>query len=129
MGDGVLLTPNEMRLLKKICESMDFRSIDGSSNISDWYMIKEDAVIDIIEKRKDRLPWGNYPNQKYICLIFWKDEQIYMTVDTFYKDDDNCYLCCKYYTSVIAKSMDDYNSMPEEKFVLKAYNTWMTGAR
>ena len=58
MGDGVLLTPNEMRLLKKICESMDFRSIDGSSNISDWrtvmsdwYMIKEDAVIDIIEKR------------------------------------------------------------------------------
>ena len=78
MGDGVLLTPNEMRLLKKICESMDFRSIDGSSNISDWYMIKEDAVIDIIEKRKDRLPWGNYPNQKYICLIFWKDEQIYI---------------------------------------------------
>lgn len=78
MGDGVLLTPNEMRLLKKICESMDFRSIDGSSNISDWYMIKEDAVIDIIEKRKDRLPWGNYPNQKYRCLIFWKDEQIYI---------------------------------------------------
>ena len=61
--------------------------------------------------------------------FFWKDEQIYMTVDTFYKDDDNCYLCCKYYTSVIAKSMDDYNSIPEEKFVLKAYNTWMTGAR
>lgn len=30
VGDGVLLTPNKMRLLKKICESMDFRSIDGS---------------------------------------------------------------------------------------------------
>ena len=30
MGDGVTLTPNEMRLLKKICETMDFRSIDGS---------------------------------------------------------------------------------------------------
>lgn len=30
MGDGVTLTPNEMCLLKKICESMDFRGIDGS---------------------------------------------------------------------------------------------------
>ena len=30
MGEGVTLTPNEMRLLKKICESMDFRIIDGS---------------------------------------------------------------------------------------------------
>lgn len=30
MGDGVTLTPNEMRLLKEICESMDFRGIDGS---------------------------------------------------------------------------------------------------
>lgn len=30
MGDGVTLTPNEMRLLKNICENMDFRCIDGS---------------------------------------------------------------------------------------------------
>ena len=27
MGEGVTLTPNEMRLLKKICVSMDFRII------------------------------------------------------------------------------------------------------
>lgn len=30
MGDGLTLTPNEIRLLKKICETMDFRTIDGS---------------------------------------------------------------------------------------------------
>lgn len=30
MGDGVTLTPNEMRLLKSICETMDFRCMDGS---------------------------------------------------------------------------------------------------
>ena len=31
MGDGITLTLNEMRLLKKICETMDFRSIDGNA--------------------------------------------------------------------------------------------------
>ena len=30
MGDGITLTPNEIRRLKKICESMDFRTIDGT---------------------------------------------------------------------------------------------------
>lgn len=95
----------------------------------DWYKIKEDNVIDIIEKRKDSLPWGNYPDKKCRCLIFWKDAKIFMTVDEFYKKEDNCYLCCKYYTSVIADSLDDYNTMPEEKFISKAYNTWMSGAR
>lgn len=32
MGDGVTLTPNEIRKLKQICERMDFRSINGASN-------------------------------------------------------------------------------------------------
>ena len=36
MGEGVTLTPNEMRLLKKICVSMYFRIIDGSK-----YEVKE----------------------------------------------------------------------------------------
>lgn len=31
MGDGITLTPNEMRLLKTICKTMDFRCIDGST--------------------------------------------------------------------------------------------------
>ena len=31
MGDGVTLTPNEIRKLKQICEKMDFLSIDGTS--------------------------------------------------------------------------------------------------
>lgn len=31
MGEGITLTPNEMRKLKRICESMDFQSIDGST--------------------------------------------------------------------------------------------------
>lgn len=30
MGDGVTLTPNEMRLLKQICQTMDFERIDGA---------------------------------------------------------------------------------------------------
>ena len=31
MGDGVTLTPNEMRLFKKICKAMDYRSADGNT--------------------------------------------------------------------------------------------------
>ncbi|MDO5156142.1 MAG: PC4/YdbC family ssDNA-binding protein [Eubacteriales bacterium] len=33
MGDGVTLTPKEMRLLKRICESMEFDRIDGNMEI------------------------------------------------------------------------------------------------
>ncbi len=30
MGDGITLTPNEMQRLKKICESMSFRTIEST---------------------------------------------------------------------------------------------------
>ena len=30
MGDGITLTPNEMQRLKKICESMSFRTINNT---------------------------------------------------------------------------------------------------
>lgn len=94
-----------------------------------WFKIKSTDVLEIIEKRKNCWPWGNYSDKKYKCLIFRKKGRILITVDEFYKENDNRYSCCSFYTAEIAETIDEYNNMTEEEFVAKAYNTWMSGAR
>ena len=44
MGDGITLTPTEMRQLKKICETMDFRAVDGSMYESGYLLIGNESV-------------------------------------------------------------------------------------
>ena len=97
--------------------------------MSAWFEVNTTDIVDIVEKRKDQYPWGDYPDQKYSCLILWKNGRICMTVDEFYKVDDNKYSCLDYYTTVLANTVEGYNDMPEEDFVVRAYNTWMSGAR
>ena len=48
--------------------------------MEDWIHINTNDVISIFEKAKTGFPWGNYPNEKYRCLIFWYKNRINMTV-------------------------------------------------
>ena len=41
--------------------------------MSDWLKVKAADVVELIERRKNRLPWGYRPEQIYRCLIFQKD--------------------------------------------------------
>ena len=52
-----------------------------------------------------------------------------MTVDEFYKIDDDTYKCLRPYTTSICTSLADYNNLTEEELVSKAYNAWCSGAR
>ena len=38
--------------------------------MSDWLKVKAADVVELIERRKDRLPWGYRPEEIYRCLIF-----------------------------------------------------------
>lgn len=69
--------------------------------MGDWINVKAKDVITILEKAKTGFPWGNYPNEKYRCLIFWYKNRINMTVNEF----------------------------SDEQLASKAYNAWCTGAR
>ena len=95
----------------------------------DWYVVKTSNVIDLLEKEKDRFPWAYRPGEKYRCLIYWKDGAIRMTVDEFYKIDDDTYKCLRPYTTSICTSLADYNNLTKEELVSKAYNAWCSGAR
>ena len=52
-----------------------------------------------------------------------------MTVDQFRREENGGYACLRPYTAEIAETMEDYRNMPDEAFVKKAYNTFMSGAR
>ena len=97
--------------------------------MSDWLKVKAADVVELIERRKDRLPWGYRPEEIYRCLIFQKDGRIFMTVDQFRREENGGYACLRPYTAEIAETMEDYRDMPDEAFVQKAYNTLMSGAR
>lgn len=97
--------------------------------MSDWQKVKAADVVELIERRKDRLPWGYHPEQIYRCLIFQKAGRIFMTVDQFRREENGGYACLHSYTAEIAETMEDYRDMPDEEFVKKACNTLMSGAR
>lgn len=94
-----------------------------------WFDVNKSDVIALIEKRKDCMPWGEHPDEKYICLVFWEDGVIRMTVDEFFEVDENKYSCCRFFTTILADTLEEYENMSEEKFVSIAYNAWCTGAR
>ncbi len=94
-----------------------------------WFEIKKDDVIALVEKRKDCFPWGGRPEEKYQCLIFREDGAVCMTVDEFFKIDEDTYKCLRPYTTILCNSFEDYNNLTEEEFASKAYNAWCTGAR
>ena len=88
--------------------------------MSDWLKVKAADVVELIERRKDRLPWGYRPEEIYRCLIFQKDGRIFMTVDQFRREENGGYACLRPYTAEIAETMEDYRNMPDEAFVKKA---------
>lgn len=94
-----------------------------------WFEVKEKDVIALLEKRKDCFPWGNHPDEKYRCLVFWEDGVIRMTVNEFYRVDSESYACCRYYTDFVANTREEYGCMTDNQLVTKAYSAWCSGAR
>ncbi|MCQ2513046.1 MAG: hypothetical protein MJ092_06675 [Lachnospiraceae bacterium] len=94
-----------------------------------WFEVKKKDVIDLLEKRKDCFPWGDHPDEKYRCLIFWEDGAIRMTVDEFYETDTETYECLRFYTTFIGNSIEDYKNLSEEELASRAYSAWCSGAR
>lgn len=97
--------------------------------MADWFKIKKTDVIALLEKRKDRFPWGYYPNEKYTCLIFWYEDRIRICVNMFNKCGIDAYECLCYYTGIIGDKIEDYNKLTEDELASIAYNAWCTGAR
>lgn len=96
--------------------------------MEEWFEVKKENVIDILERTKAGFPWGEHPDEKYTCLVFYEDEVIRMTVDEFFEIDNN-YECCRYYTTILADSLEEYEKLTDEQISKKAYNAWCTGAR
>lgn len=94
-----------------------------------WFEVKKSDVIDLVTKRKNGLPWGDHPDETYSCLIFREDGLIRMTVNEFYKLDAQTYECCRFYTGILAGTLEEYRAMNPEQFAAKAYNAWCSGAR
>lgn len=94
-----------------------------------WVCVKATDVINVFEKTKTGFPWGNYLNEKYRCLIFWYNNRIHMTVDEFYKSDETTYACCRFYTTELCHTIDEYKRLSDEQLSSKAYNAWCTDAR
>lgn len=67
--------------------------------------------------------------QEYPYLVY-KDISGKICVNTsFDKNDKDEYICCKYYTRILANSMTEYNAMSKENFEKTVYGAWMDGAR
>lgn len=94
-----------------------------------WFDINKKDVIAVLEKRKYCFPWGDHPDEKYRCLVFWEDGAVFMTVDEFFEVDSETYECLRYYTTFIGNSIEDYNKLTEEELASKAYSAWCSGAR
>ena len=71
--------------------------------MSDWLKVKAADVVELIERRKNRLPWGYRPEQIYRCLIFQKDGRIFMTVDQFRREENGGYACLRPYTAELRR--------------------------
>ena len=94
-----------------------------------WFAVKKESVIDILERKKDSFPWGEHPDEKYICLVFWDDDKIFMTVDEFFEVDAAEYECCRFYTTYVADNMEAYKSKTDSELSSLAYSAWCSGAR
>lgn len=94
-----------------------------------WFQVKAKDVIAILDKRKDCFPWGNYPDEKYRCLVFREDGVIRMTVDEFYEVKAGTYECLRFYTTCLGDTLEDYTKLTEAELAAKAYNAWCSGAR
>lgn len=94
-----------------------------------WFNVKKEDVIDILERTKDSFPWGDHPDEKYYCLIFYEDNIIRINVDMFYETEDGSYECCRYYTDKLADTISEYEKITDEQISIKAYNAWCSGAR
>lgn len=94
-----------------------------------WFEVKKKDVIALLEKKKDVFPWGDHPDEKYRCLVFWEDGVIRMTVDEFFEVDADTYECLRFYTEFIGNTIEDYQNLSEEKLASKAYSAWCSGAR
>lgn len=94
-----------------------------------WFEVPRRDVIALVEMRKDRHPWGNHPDEKYRCLIFWEDSVIWMTVDEFHKVDAQTYEFCRFYTTRLCSTVEELNQMTEEELASRAYQAWCSGAR
>ena len=77
--------------------------------MGDWINVKAKDIITILEKAKTGFPWGNYPDEKYRCLIFWYKNRINMTVNEFYNSNGETYSCCRFYTTELCLTIDEYN--------------------
>lgn len=98
-------------------------------NMNPEFEINKKDVIEIITKQKTEHPWGNYPNEQYTYIIYWEDGIIRMAVNEFYEVDTETYCICRYYTAIVANSMEEFKAIPEEKLASIAYNAWCSGAR
>lgn len=94
-----------------------------------WFEVKKQDVIALLDKRKDVFPWGDHPDEKYRCLVFFEDGTVSMTVDEFFENEGGNYECLRFYTTYIGDSIEDYKKLSEEELVSKAYNAWCGGAR
>lgn len=94
-----------------------------------WFEVKTNDVIALVTKRKGCFPWGGRSDETYCCLVFWEDGVIRMTVNEFYRQNAHTFECCRFYTDTLAKTLEEYSAMPDEKFSAKAYSAWCSGAR
>ena len=83
--------------------------------MGDWINVKAKDVITILEKAKTGFPWGNYPDEKYRCLIFWYKNRINMTVNEFYNSNGETYSCCRFYTTELCLTIDEYNKKDKDE--------------
>lgn len=94
-----------------------------------WFEVREDDVVEILERRKDCFPWGDHPDEKYRCLVYREGGSIRMVVDEFYKHGEGRYECLRCYTTIVCNTVEEYESMTEEDLASKAYSAWCSGAR
>lgn len=50
-----------------------------------------------------------------------------MTVNEFYEVDPETYGCCRFYTTILCNTAQEYRQMTEEQFASKAYSAWCSG--
>ena len=96
---------------------------------ADWYPVIRDDVIACITKEKT-FPWDvDSLVKNYKCLVFWRNDLIYMCVQQFVELPTNEYRCCPEYTKCIGTTLEAFTKLSEQKFIDTAYTIWCTGAR
>lgn len=94
-----------------------------------WFDIDQKDVIEILQNINNGQPWSSDPTEKHSVLIFWEDGVIRLAVDEFFEDENGNYSCCRFYTNIVAKTMEEYKTITQEQLSHKAYSAWCSGAR